>query len=127
MFGVFTFIESLLPPVKAGAWFTVSVKLCDAGVPTPFDAVMVMAYEVLEPAAGMPERTPAAVSVTPLGRAPVSLYVVVFGKVLDAEVTVKEPGVPTVKVVLLALVMAEAWSTVSAKLCVAGEPTPLLA
>ena len=34
---------------------------------------------------------------------------------------------PTVKVVLAALLMAGAWSTVSVKVCVAAVPAPLLA
>jgi len=42
-------------------------------------------------------------------------------------VTVNEPAVPTTKVVLLALVIAGAWFTVSVKFCVALVPTPLLA
>jgi hypothetical protein len=42
-------------------------------------------------------------------------------------VTLNEPGVPTVSVVLFALVMAAAWFTVSMKFCVAAVPTPLLA
>jgi hypothetical protein len=62
--------------------------------------------------------------VTPLGRAPVSLNVGA-GK-LEA-VTLKEPAVPTVKVVLVALVMDGAWFTVSVKLWTEFEPTPLLA
>ena len=37
-------------------------------------------------------------------------------------VTVKLPAVPTVNVVLLALVIAGAWFTVSVKLWVAGVP-----
>ena len=44
---------------------------------------------------------------TPLGRVPVSLSAGVGEPVV---VTVKLPAVPTVKVVLLALVMAGAWS-----------------
>ena len=55
------------------------------------------------------------VSVTPLGRAPVSLNVVEVG--YPEAITVKEPFVPTVKVVVLALLMAGAWSTVNVKLC----------
>src|SRR5437879_5686934 len=61
---------------------------------------------------------------TPLGRAPDSVKV---GAGKPVAVTVKEPAVPTVKVVLSALVMAGAWLTVSVKLWVAFEPTPLLA
>ena len=42
-------------------------------------------------------------------------------------VTVKVPALPTVNVVLSALVIAGAWSTVSVKVCVASGPTPLAA
>src|SRR5207247_1575276 len=75
--------------------------------------------------AGVPASAPvAAVKVTPAGRAPLSVSVGA-GKPLAA--TVKEPAVPVVKVVLLALVKAGAWSTVRVKLCVALVPTPLAA
>ena len=59
-----------------------------------------------------------------LGSAPLSLKV---GVGLPVAVTVKEPAVPTVNVVLLALVMAGAWLTVRVKFWVALEPTPLAA
>ena len=56
------------------------------------------------PAAGVPLSTPVvALNVTPLGRVPLSLSVGVGKPVV---VTVKLPAAPTVKVVLLALVMA---------------------
>ena len=42
-------------------------------------------------------------------------------------VTVKEPAVPTVNVVALALVSAGAWLTVKVKACAADEPTTLVA
>ena len=42
-------------------------------------------------------------------------------------VTVNVPGVPTVKVVAAALVIAGALLTVSVKFCVAGVPTPFAA
>jgi hypothetical protein len=42
-------------------------------------------------------------------------------------VTVNDPAVPTVNVVLLALVIAGAWFTVSVKVCVALGPTPFAA
>jgi len=73
------------------------------------------------PAAGVPESTPAVVKVTPEGRAPVSENV---GDGTPEAVTVKVPAVPAVKVVLLALVMAGAWSTVRVKLWVALGLTP---
>jgi tRNA U54 and U55 pseudouridine synthase Pus10 len=37
-------------------------------------------------------------------------------------VTVKEPAVPTVNVVLFALVIDRDWLTVNVNVCVAGEP-----
>jgi hypothetical protein len=61
-------------------------------------------------AAGVPLTTPLAVlNVTPLGSAPLSLNV---GAGEPVAVTVNEPAVPTVKVALLALVMAGARFTV---------------
>ena len=50
---------------------------------------------------------PLSANVTPLGRAPVS---VTAGVGKPVAVTVKLPAAPTVKVVLVALVMAGAWS-----------------
>jgi hypothetical protein len=66
----------------------------------------------------------AALKVTPDGRVPDSESV---GAGFPVAVTVKEPAVPTVKVVLLALVMAGAWFTVRLKLCVAAGATPFWA
>jgi hypothetical protein len=63
-------------------------------------------------------------NVTPVGNVPVSLNV---GLGVPVAVTVKVPTVPTVKVVLFALVITGAVFTVSVKLCVAAVPTPLLA
>jgi len=63
-------------------------------------------------------------NVTPLGSGPVS---VTAGVGFPVVVTVKLPAVPTVNAVLLALVIAGAWFTVSVKLCVAAVPTPLFA
>jgi len=64
-------------------------------------------------------------NVTPLGSAPVSVSVGVGAPVV---VTVKLPDVlPTVKVVVFALVIAGAWFTVRVKPWFAGLPTPLLA
>ena len=58
------------------------------------------------PAAGVPLSTPVeALKVTPLGSAPASLK---FGVGKPLAVTVNEPRVPAVNVVLLALVMAGA-------------------
>ena len=56
---------------------------------------------------------PLSTNDTPLGRAPLSVSAGVGKPVV---VTVKLPAVPTVKVVLLALVMAGAWVTVRVKL-----------
>jgi hypothetical protein len=74
-------------------------------------------------AAGVPLSTPAEDKVTPLGRVPLSLNV---GAGKPVAVTVKEPAVPTLNVVLLALVIAGAWFTVKVKFCVALGVTPLL-
>lgn len=63
-------------------------------------------------------------NVTPPGSAPVSLKVAV-GK--PVTVTVNDPAVPKVNVVLFALVIAGAWFTVRVKFCVALGVTPLLA
>ena len=74
-------------------------------------------------AAGVPLSAPVvALSVTPLGSAPVSLKV---GAGEPVAVTVNDPAVPTVKVVLLALVMAGVCWTVRVKLWVASGVIPL--
>jgi hypothetical protein len=107
------------------------VKLCVAGLPTPLLAVMVSGYVPAVPEAGVPAKVavplPLFVNVTPLGNVPLSVRV---GVGVPVAVTVKEPAPPTVKVVLLALVMAGAWFawlTVRVNVCVAAVPTPLLA
>jgi hypothetical protein len=69
---------------------------------TPFDAVNVMGNVPL--ALGVPLRMP-AMNVTPPGSAPDS---VILGVGDPVAVTVNEPATPSVKVVLLALVMAGA-------------------
>ena len=75
------------------------------------------------PAAGVPLSTPVEVlNVTPLGKAPASLSV---GAGKPVAVTVNVPAVPTVKLAVLALVIAGACWTVRVKLCTAAEPTPL--
>ena len=97
---------------------TVSIKLCVAFDPTPLLAVMVTGNEPEAPV-GVPLRIPALLSVTPLGKAPVS------EKVADGDplaVTVNEPGEPTVKVVLLALVMLGAVPVASPVTVIDGEP-----
>lgn len=83
---------------------TVSVKFCAAFVPTPLEAVKVMLRMPPAFGPGVPPSTPvAALKVTPAGSVPVSLKVGV-GK--PVAVTVNDPEVPTVKVVLFALVIA---------------------
>ena len=69
-------------------------------------------------------RTPAEVSVTPVGSVPVSVNVGV-GKPLAASVN--DPAVPLVNEVVAALVIEGARSTFSVKAWVAAVPTPLLA
>jgi len=115
----------LLALVMAGAWLTVKVNFCVAAVPTPFEALMQM---VKDPAlAGVPERRPAVLKVTPLGsvegtQAPAPKAVLEkVGAGTPEAVAWKLPAVPTVKVVLVTLVMAGAWSTVRVKLWVALE------
>ena len=103
-----TMKPALLALVMADAWLTINVKLCVALGETPFAAVMVMGYVPPVFAAGVPLRTPAALRVTPLGSAPVSLKV---GAGKPVAVTVNEAPVPTVKVLLLALVIVGAWFT----------------
>jgi hypothetical protein len=77
------------------------------------------------PALGVPLSNPVPVlKVIPDGSDPDSDRV---GAGVPVSVTVKDPGIPTVKVALLALVMAGAWSTVRVKFCVASVPTPLCA
>ena len=111
--------------VMAGAWFTVSMKFWVAFDETPFEAVMVMGYVPPVPAPGVPLSMPAEFKVTPLGSVPVSLKVIVVGK--PEAVTVNEPAVPVVKVVLAPLVIAGAWSIVNVKVCVAFGVTPFAA
>ena len=94
-------------------------------------AVKVRGYVPAVPDAGVPLSVavpfPLFVKVTPLGSAPDSVRDGVGDPVV---VTVKLPAVPTVNVVLLALVIVgavRAALTVSVKLWLAGVPTPLLA
>jgi hypothetical protein len=83
----------------------VRVKFCVEFGKVLFDAVMTIAYVPPVPSAGAPLKTPAALKVTPLGSVPVSVKLGVGNPV---AVTVNEPRVPTLNVVLLALVMAGA-------------------
>ena len=104
----------------AGPWFTVKVKPWTAFEPTLLLAVKLMLYVPAAPAAGVPLKTPvAALNVTPLGNVPVSLNVGVGEPV---AVTVKEPAVPTVNVVLFALLIAGPWFTVKVKPWTAFSP-----
>ncbi len=87
--------------LKFGAGLTVSVKLCVAFGSVPFAAVTVIGNVPLT--VGVPLSTPvAAFNVTPPGSAPVSLNV---GAGVPVAVTVNVPAVPTVKVVLVELVI----------------------
>ena len=89
-----------------------------------------MANTPLAPAAGVPERVavPFALSakVTPAGSAPDSVSVGTLGNSWPV-VTVKLPFVPAVNVVLAALVIVGASSTVSVKVCSASGLIPLCA
>jgi hypothetical protein len=118
----------VLALVIVDAWFTVSVKLWVAAIPRPLLAMRFRAYVPPAPPAGVPPSvavpSPLFTNVTPFGSVPVSLS---DGVGVPVVVTVKLPAVPTVKVVLFALVIAGAWFTVSVKLWVAAVPTPLLA
>jgi len=97
-------IESAVPHVGAEV-HTSRVKFCVALGAVPLAAVIVMGYAPEVPAAGVPDRTPAELSVTPLGSAPVSVKVI---GVVPVAVTVKLPPVPTPKLVEVALVMTGA-------------------
>ena len=93
--------------VIEGAWPTVRVKLCVASVPTPLWAVMVMLKVPKEP--GVPARVAVpfilSVKITPVGREPDSVREGVGEPVV---VTVNDPGWERVKVILAALVIADA-------------------
>jgi hypothetical protein len=115
---------ALFALVIAGAWSTVSVKVCVPSAPAPLWAMIVNEYVPPLPAAGVPLSVPVVASVTPLGSAPVSLMV---GAGNPVAVTVNVPAVPTVKVVLVALVIAAGWFTVSVKVWTASAPAPLCA
>jgi hypothetical protein len=89
--------------VIAAAWLTVSMKLCVAAVPIPLLAVKVMLYAPPVPAAGVPLSTPVeGLKVTPLGNVPVTVKV---GAGRPVAVTVNEPAVPAVNVVIFPLVI----------------------
>jgi hypothetical protein len=89
------------------------VNACVAFGEIPLLAVIVIGYDPPVPAAGVPFKTPEELRVTPLGSAPVSVNAETGNPL---ALTVNDPAVPTVKVVLLALVIAGAWFTFSVKL-----------
>lgn len=92
------------PTVTDG--FTVRINVWTALLPTPLVAVIVILNGLPVAEAGVPLSTPvAALNVTPLGNAPVSLSVGV-GK--PVAVTMNVPAVPTANVVLFVLVIAGA-------------------
>src|SRR5271165_1841488 len=99
--------------MKTGDWSTTSVNTWLAAGFTPLEAVMVRLYGPAPPV-GVPAMVAVplawATKVTPLGRAPVLDSVGGNGK--PVVVTVKVPACPVVKVTVLALVIAGAWSTV---------------
>ena len=65
--------------VIAGASFTVSVKLCVTGAPTPLVAVKVSGYEPPAPVPGVPDSVavplPLSANVTPAGSVPPTVIV----------------------------------------------------
>ena len=91
------------------------MKVCVASEPKPLLAVMVrIAYVPTVPRAGVPASTPVAgVKVTADGSAPVRDRV---GDGVPVAVTVKVPGKPTVKVVVLALAMFGATPSANVRL-----------
>ena len=111
-----------------GSALTTRVKLCVVGVPAP-DALMVKAYEPLEPTAGVPASvavpSPLSVKVTPPGRG--ELPIDSDGVGTPVVVTVKDPAVPSVKVVVVAEEMVAGVSTVRVKVvvCEAAVPVPV--
>src|SRR5687768_7128110 len=116
--------------VIVGASFTVRVKFCVGDEPAVFVAVKVIAYVPPVPAAGVPLRVPVplplSTKLTPVGRGtpPRVMLALVGNPVVD---TVKVPSVPTVNVVLLALVIVGASFTVRVKFCVGEDPDVFVA
>ena len=96
---------TLSPRLLAGA--TVRVKVCAAGLPTPFVAVMMMVN--VPDAVAVPLRVAEPLRLSakemPLGNAPDSVRLEIGKPVV---VTMNEPGTPTVNAALLALVIAGA-------------------
>lgn len=98
-----------------------------AGDPIPLVAVIVNGK--IPPTVGVPDSTPLEERVTPVGNVPVSLNVGGGEPVAD---TVKVPAVPSINVVADTVVMVGALFvaeglTTNEKLCVTGDPTPLVA
>jgi len=97
------------PLLKTGKVFTVKVKDWVAFGATPLFAAMVIGKVPAVPLAGVPPRVavplPLSTKVTPLGNAPDSERA---GFGTPVVVTMKVEALPTVKEVLLALVMAGA-------------------
>jgi hypothetical protein len=112
--------------VMEGAWSTVRVKDWVAFGLTPLLALMVKGY--VPPVAGVPARVavplPWSTKVTPDGNAPISESDGLGNPVL---VTVNDPALPSLKVVLAAEVTDGAWFTVRVKDCEAFGLFPLLA
>jgi hypothetical protein len=96
---------AVLPEVRALPRFTVRVKDWLTLAPL-LDAVKVSPYVPCVPTAGVPLRVPVplplSVNVTPLGGVPPNVKAAVG---IPEVVTVNEPGAPSVKVVLLPLVI----------------------
>src|SRR5262245_15205343 len=103
--------------VKVPLSLIVSVKLCDAGDPTPLVAVNVSGNDPREPLAGVPLSVavplPLSVNLISVGSTPLCVSVAVGVPVL---MTVNDPATPAVKVTLAALVIAAGACTLSLKL-----------
>ncbi len=98
-----TLIVVLLPLVIAALWSTIRVKFCVASALTPLCAVNVIGKVPL--AVGVPLRIPVAVlNNTPVGNAPASTSV---GAGEPVAVTLNDPNIPNINVVLLALLIAD--------------------
>ncbi len=105
------------------------MNACVASGGTPLAAVKVNAYAPAVPAAGVPLSVPVpsplSTNVTPAGSAAPVRVIAATGK--PVVVTVNVPGVPTVKLVVFALVIAGVWFTVSVKAWGAVAPTTFVA
>jgi len=115
--------------VMDGASLMVNVKVWAGEEPAVLVAVNVMAYvpPVLAPGvpASVPVPLPLSVNVTPLGSATPPRPIDGVGN--PVVVTENVPGLPTVNVVALALLIVGAWFTVNVKLCGDVDPTVLVA